>query len=249
MFARFRDGGARWAAPFLPSRTPSMSDTADPDRADDLAALRREYVQGGLSEADAAADPFAQFAAWFADAQAADGIEDPNAMTLATADAGARPSARVVLLKGFDARGFVFYTNGRSRKGRELADNARAALVFWWPPLERQVRIEGRVERLSEEESDAYFRRRPRGSRLGAHASPQSEVIDGRARLEERLEEVAARFEGRDVPRPAHWGGYRVVPAAVEFWQGRASRLHDRLRYRRAGEEDAEDWTLERLAP
>lgn len=213
----------------------------------DLASLRREYARGSLSENTAAGDPITQFAAWFADAKATDHLDEPNAMTLATADASGRPSARVVLLKDFDARGFVFYTNYRSRKGRELADNAWAALLFWWPPLERQVRVEGPAKRLPKQESDDYFRQRPRGSRLGAHASPQSRPIDGRGLLEERLEEVTARFAEKDIPRPPHWGGYRVVPEAVEFWQGRKSRLHDRLRYRRRNEND--DWTLERLAP
>jgi pyridoxamine 5'-phosphate oxidase len=238
-----------------PLATPHLPFTHDPFRMSDinanatadLAALRREYAQPDLSEDTAAPDPVTQFAAWFADAEAAEGISEANAMTLATADAGGRPSARIVLLKAFDAEGFVFYTNGRSRKGRDLADNPRAALTFWWPPLERQVRIEGRAGRLSEEASDDYFRRRPRGSRLGAHASPQSRPISGRAFLEERLGELEARFEGEDVPRPAHWGGWRVAPEAVEFWQGRPSRLHDRLRYRRA--EEGDDWTLERLAP
>ena len=218
----------------------------------DLAALRREYAQADLSEDAVASDPFTQFAAWFAEAQATEDIGDPNAMTLATADARGRPSARVVLLKHFSVEGFVFYTNYRSRKGRELADNPRASLTFWWPPLERQVRIEGRAERLSDEASEDYFRQRPRGSRLGAHASPQSQLIESRAQLEAHLDDATARFEGQVVPRPDHWGGYRVVPGAVEFWQGRPDRLHDRLRYRRALDEKEGahgDWTLERLAP
>jgi pyridoxamine 5'-phosphate oxidase len=224
----------------------------------DLSALRREYARDELSEATTAPDPVTQFAAWFDEAQATDDVAEANAMTLATADAGGRPSARIVLLKSFDAAGFVFYTNYRSRKGRELADNPHAALTFWWPALERQVRVEGRAERLSPEASDDYFRRRPRASRLGAHASPQSQPITGgRAQLDKRLEETRARFDGQDdVPRPGHWGGYRVAPVQVEFWQGRPGRLHDRLRYRRpstdaAAETEADDghWTLERLAP
>jgi pyridoxamine 5'-phosphate oxidase len=218
----------------------------------DLSALRREYAQDALIEETAAPDPVTQFAAWFAEAQANDGIADANAMTLATADASGRPSARIVLLKGFDDEGFIFYTNYRSRKGRELADNPCAALTFWWPALERQVRVEGRAERLPPEASDDYFRQRPRPSRLGAHASPQSQPISGgRAQLEERFEEARARFDGQeDVPRPGHWGGYRIAPVQVEFWQGRPGRLHDRLRYRRSEDDDAgAGWTLQRLAP
>ncbi len=217
--------------------------------AQNLADLRREYQQSGLTEERAAADPIAQFDAWFAEAQAAQGVAEPNAMTLATATADGRPSARVVLLKGAGADGFRFYTNYRSRKGRELDANPRAALVFWWAALERQIRIEGRVEKLAPEASDAYFRSRPRGSRLGAHASPQSEVVESRAALEESLKAAEARFGDEDgaVPRPKHWGGYRLIPEEMEFWQGRPTRLHDRLRYRRA--EDGTGWTLERLAP
>lgn len=199
----------------------------------------------GLSEADAHADAVEQFRRWFADAQAA-GINAPNGMTLSTVTAEGRPDGRVVLLKGFDARGFVFFTHETSRKGRELAERPWAALTFWWDPLERQVRIEGAVERVSDADADEYFQSRPRGSQLGALASPQSEVIPGRAVLEEKLADLEKRFAGLDVPRPPKWGGYRVVPAQIEFWQGRPHRLHDRLRYHRA---PGGGWLRERLAP
>jgi pyridoxamine 5'-phosphate oxidase len=198
-----------------------------------------------LREQDVDPDPLAQFRAWYGDARAA-GLPLAEAMTLATATADGRPSARVVLLRGCDEGGFVFYTNYDSRKGRELAANPRAALVFHWQPLERQVRVEGRVEPISAEQSDAYFRSRPRASRLGAWASPQSEVLAGRRELERRLREAAARFGEGEVPRPPYWGGYRVVPEVVEFWQGREGRLHDRLRYRRLPHGG---WAVERLAP
>ena len=197
-----------------------------------------------MDEADLAADPIVQFGRWFKEAEAAELIE-PSAMTLATAAADGRPSARMVLLKGFDQRGFVFYTNYGSRKAGELGASAAAALVFWWPPLERQVRVEGRVERVSHEESEAYFRTRPLGSRLGAWASAQSEVIPGRAVLEERLERLSARYADGDVPLPPFWGGYRVRPDTIEFWQHQPNRLHDRLRYRR----DGGVWVIERLSP
>ncbi len=208
-----------------------------------LEALRREYTRRGLSEREMDPDPIRQFARWFQEALEAELIE-PNAMTLATATPTGRPSARVVLLKGFDARGFVFYTNYESRKGQELAQNPQAALVFWWAPLERQVRIEGRVERVPDAEADAYFQTRPLEARLGAWASPQSRVIASREALEQRVREIRARFGAR-VPRPPHWGGYRVVPEVIEFWQGRPARLHDRLRYTRT----PDGWRLERLAP
>ncbi len=211
----------------------------------DLAALRREYARQALNEDSAEADPIAQFRRWFDEALAAE-VLDPNAMTLATASPAGHPSARIVLLKGFDADGFALYTNYESRKAQELEANPWAALVFWWGVLERQVRVEGQVERVAERDSDAYFGSRPRGSRLGAWASPQSRVIAGRDVLESRLEEAEARFPDESVPRPSYWGGYRVRPEAVEFWQGRPSRLHDRLRYRRA-EEGV--WLVERLAP
>lgn len=208
-----------------------------------LADLRKEYKFAALNEADVAADPIAQFEKWLAEAIAAE-LPEPNAMTVATADAAGRPSARIVLIKGVDAGGFVFYTNYASRKGLEIDANPHAALLFHWTELERQVRVEGRIERVSAAESDAYYLSRPLGSRIGAWASPQSEVIASREALEAA---VAAREAslGESPPRPPHWGGLRVVPEAIEFWQGRSSRLHDRLRYARV---DA-GWRVQRLAP
>ena len=210
------------------------------------ADLRREYARARLDEADVSHDPLVEFARWFAEAQEAQ-VPDANAMTLATATADGSPSARVVLLKAFDERGFVFFTDYRSRKGAELEANPRAALVFYWAELDRQVRITGGVALTTREESERYFRSRPLGSRLGAWASHQSRVIPGRAALEADLREVEARFEDGDVPLPAHWGGYRVVPDAIEFWQGRESRLHDRIRYVREG--GGRGWRVERLSP
>uniref|UniRef100_A0A540VM88 Pyridoxamine 5'-phosphate oxidase n=2 Tax=Litorilinea aerophila TaxID=1204385 RepID=A0A540VM88_9CHLR len=210
----------------------------------EVAKMREEYRGVRLLEEEAGTDPLALFARWLADAMAAE-LHEPNAMTLATASADGRPSARMVLLKGFDGRGFCFYTNYESRKGQELAENPWAALVFWWGPLARQVRVEGRVEKLTAEESDAYFRTRPLGSRLSAWASPQSRVIPDRATLEAWLREVEERFAGQEPPRPPYWGGYRVIPQSIEFWQGGPDRLHDRLRYTREGD----TWRLERLAP
>lgn len=211
----------------------------------EIANMRKEYVWGGLSEADVDADPLRQFETWFQQALATN-LPEPNAMTLATATPDGQPSARVVLLKAFDASGFTFFTNYASRKGRELAANGRAALLFFWPELQRQVRIEGTIERVTDAESDAYFRSRPLGSRLGAWASEQSEVIASRAVLEERVREAAQRFPDGEVPRPQHWGGFRVRPLTIEFWQGRPDRLHDRLRYRRV---QPAGWRLDRLSP
>lgn len=207
--------------------------------------LRREYTKRGLREEDLAPDPFTQFDAWFDEVAQGD-IREPNAMTLATATPDGRPSARMVLLKGVNARGFAFFTNYESRKGAELTANPRAALVFFWVQLERQVRVEGLVERLSAEESDAYFSSRPEGSQLGAWASQQSALLPDRGRLEARYDKLRAQYEGHDVPRPPFWGGFRVVPETVEFWQGRVNRLHDRLRYRR---QDDGSWVIERLSP
>ena len=212
--------------------------------ADELADLRRDYVHAVLDEAAAGDEPFAQFGRWFDEAMRAQ-LPEPHAMTLATADAAGVPSARVVLLRGWDEQGFVFFTNYGSRKGRELTARPRAALVFYWAQLERQVRVDGAVERLADAASDAYFARRPRGHRVSAWASPQSEPIAARATLERAVADVEARFAGSDVPRPAFWGGFRVVPERIEFWQGRPNRVHDRLAYART----SDGWTRVRLAP
>jgi pyridoxamine 5'-phosphate oxidase len=213
----------------------------------DLADLRQEYARAKLTRAHVADDPVDQFEDWFDEVLDSE-VEEPNAMTLSTAAPDGTPSARIVLLKGLDARGFHFYTNYDSRKGTELSQNPHAALTFLWKPLERQVRIEGSVERMPGEASTEYFHSRPRGAQLGAWASPQSRVIESRAALEQNLAEVEAEYGDHDqIPRPTHWGGYVVRPRQIEFWQGRPNRLHDRLRYRRADE--SSDWTLERLAP
>ncbi|WP_346539544.1 pyridoxamine 5'-phosphate oxidase [Micromonospora sp. DPT] len=209
--------------------------------------MRNEYAADlGLSEADLAADWYTQFDRWFADAVAA-GLPEPNAMIVGTADAAGRPSGRTVLLKGYDPEGFVFYTNYTSRKGGEATANPHASLVFPWFPMQRQVVVAGPVERVDRAETEAYFASRPRGSQLGAWASAQSRVIPDRAALDEAYAAVVARFaDVAQIPAPPHWGGFRVRPESVEFWQGRVSRLHDRLRFRRA---DGGDWVVERLAP
>ncbi|OGA29748.1 MAG: pyridoxamine 5'-phosphate oxidase [Betaproteobacteria bacterium RIFCSPLOWO2_02_FULL_65_24] len=210
-----------------------------------FAQLRREYVLAGLAEKDVARDPFDQFDAWFRAAVQAN-VPLANAMALATVDpVSQRPSLREILLKGYDRSGFVFYTSHDSRKGRELAGNPATSLLFWWVELERQVRIEGRAQRVSDAEADQYFASRPLGSRLGAWASPQSETVPGRETLEARFEAAAARF-GEQPPRPPSWGGFRVVPDWFEFWQGRENRLHDRIIYRL---EDGGAWVIQRLAP
>jgi pyridoxamine 5'-phosphate oxidase len=209
------------------------------------ADMRRDYSErGALLESGLAADWVTQFGRWFADALEA-ALAEPNAMIVATADRDARPSARTVLLKGYDARGFVFYTNYLSRKGTEALTNPAASLVFPWFPMQRQVLVGGRVEKVDRAETEAYFATRPRGSQLGAWASPQSQVVPDRAAVEDALARAIERFGDGEVPAPPHWGGLRVVPDTVEFWQGRSNRLHDRLRYRRTDT----GWTIERLAP
>jgi pyridoxamine 5'-phosphate oxidase len=210
-----------------------------------LSGLRHEYDAHGLRRADLHSDPLEQFRAWFSAAIAAD-IRDVNAMSLATSTPQGKPSVRIVLLKGLDDRGFSFFTNYDSDKGRDLSANPYAALVFYWVKLERQVRISGPVERTSREDSAAYFHSRPAGARLGAWVSKQSEVIDSRQILDARLEAMKERFEDGEISLPPHWGGYRVIPEQIEFWQGRPNRLHDRFRYSRRGEGP---WRIDRLAP
>ena len=210
-----------------------------------MADMRKDYGLAGLLEKDLAKNPFRQFEKWFQEAEAAK-VTEPNAMTVATTGRDGRPSARTALLKACDGRGFVFYTNYESRKGRELDANPHAALLFPWVAMERQVTAEGPVARVSREESEAYFHSRPRASQLAAWASPQSTMIAGRAVIEESYRVIEKKYEGREVPLPPNWGGFRLMPETVEFWQGRRSRLHDRLRYRR---ETNGDWVIERLAP
>ena len=210
-----------------------------------IADIRREYARARLDETHVSPDPVVEFDRWFTQAREAK-VSEPNAMTLATATREGAPSARIVLLKGYDERGFVFFTDYRSRKGTELEQNPQASLVFFWPELERQVRITGTVERTSAQESEAYFRTRPRGSRLGAWVSHQSRVIPSRAQLESGLRQVKERFPTDDVPLPPYWGGYRLRPQEVEFWQGREDRLHDRIRYL---QKKGGGWQLERLSP
>ena len=209
----------------------------------DLANLRRDYRQHGLLESDLDADPVTQFGKWLAEAVEHE-LMEPNAMTLSTVDADGQPWSRTVLLKACDTRGFIFFTNYEGAKARQLANNPRCALTFWWAPHERQVNVTGHVERIPRAETEAYFATRPAGSRIGAWASKQSEIIASREPLERAFEEMRARL-GENPPAPEHWGGYVVVPATIEFWQGRASRLHDRLRYCR----DGEKWRIERLSP
>jgi pyridoxamine 5'-phosphate oxidase len=209
-----------------------------------IADLRKDYTKETLNESDVDPNPFQQFQRWFEQAVNAE-LPEPNAMTLATASKNGIPAARIVLLKAVNDRGFTFFTNYNSNKGKELEANPQAALVFLWTELERQVRIVGSVEKISAEESDGYFYSRPHNSRLGAWASEQSEVIPNRDVLEQKLAELKLEYENREVPRPPHWGGFRVIPREIEFWQGRSSRLHDRLLYRRAGE----SWSIKRMSP
>ncbi len=210
-----------------------------------LADIRKDYILHSLSEKDVAADPFRQFAIWWQEAETS-GIDEVNAMTLATASAEGVPSARIVLLKGYDERGFVFFTNYESYKGKDILENPRACLVFFWKELERQVRITGIIEKVSAAESDEYYNSRPEGSRIGAWVSPQSQTIEGREWLEENERKYKALLADKPITRPLHWGGYRVKPVKIEFWQGRSSRLHDRIQFTL---QETGSWLIERLAP
>ncbi|MCX6206181.1 MAG: pyridoxamine 5'-phosphate oxidase [Bacteroidetes bacterium] len=209
-----------------------------------IADIRKDYRMKSLMELDAAIDPFAQFGHWWLEAVESK-IDEVNAMTLATASADGFPSARIVLLKGYDRNGFVFFTNYNSQKGQDIAANPKACLLFFWKELERQVRIDGSIEKISAKDSEEYFQSRPVGSRIGAWCSPQSSVIPDRSLLDKNVEFYSNKFNAQEVPRPDHWGGYIVKPTAIEFWQGRSSRLHDRLRYSKI----ADNWKIERLAP
>lgn len=209
-----------------------------------ISDIRKEYMRESLSEGDVELNPFMQFTRWWREALGAE-ILEVNAMTLATANAAGKPSARIVLLKGYDDKGFVFFTNYQSRKGQEITQNDQATLLFFWKELERQVRIEGRIEKISDQENDEYFHSRPEGSRIGAWSSPQSKVIKDRTVIEENVRNYTEKFSGGSIPRPEHWGGYRVIPELIEFWQGRPSRLHDRILYT----SDQENWIIQRLAP
>jgi pyridoxamine 5'-phosphate oxidase len=211
----------------------------------DIQELRQDYRAASLSETDIKQDPFTQFDSWFNQARASE-MHEPNAMNLATATTDGRPSSRIVLLKGYNAEGFIFYTNYLSRKGKEIAKNPLGAITFWWGPLERQIRIEGTIEKISKYDSEAYFLSRPKGSQIGAVVSPQSQEIEGREGLEEKWKQLEKEYEDKDVVKPAHWGGYILKPRLFEFWQGRTSRLHDRIIFKRA---DKSNWKIVRLAP
>ena len=211
----------------------------------DIAAIRKDYKLQSLDEKDVQPDPMKQFEKWWQDVLGST-IEEVNAMTLATANKNGRPSARIVLLKGFAKDGFIFFTNYESHKGSELLENPQASLVFFWKELERQVRIEGMAEKISGKESDAYFSSRPEGSKIGAWASPQSKVIASREIIEANVTATEKKFTGAEIQRPPHWGGYIIKPAVIEFWQGRPSRLHDRIQY---SKQENGNWKIERLAP